>query len=448
MTVAPRVASNALRRGFDLLLFPLVLLERASGRQRAFVLFVYAIVGGGFGLFLWRALSLRNLPDIGEPFDTEAFYKNDVPDSENALVLIDQAHTKLKWPSPEKLKNAFPNRWELGSWSTATAGARSCLEMNRDVLEIWRRATDLKRAFPAKRNGAFGMLYQSLEPFAPLARLEASRLVESGDVEGAWRWYRAALRASRHSLAGGMGSRNSTGRLLMGIERDLVLWLRHPRTDAILVRRALDDVLALKEIDAPPINDIKSAYLAWMKEMNDAPADHWLRQYRDEEKGLLAHLLHKPEWLWFMKREPERTRRVVKIVFANCLAHRELDPDSPADAQVNALAFWPLPSNAPEKARALSTEEFIHWANSSMIIRQFPFASLSAVDSSFRFDQVRRDSLILLLASRLFEIDRGRPPTAPSELIGTVLKQLPEYFDDRILKPAPKPKHLKRRTRF
>jgi hypothetical protein len=51
-------------------------LEQARGRWRLLQLMVYVVILAVAGVHLWRLMSLRGLPDIGDPFDAAAFRRS------------------------------------------------------------------------------------------------------------------------------------------------------------------------------------------------------------------------------------------------------------------------------------------------------------------------------------------------------------------------------------
>ena len=91
MTTATR------NRPLGVLLAPLRLLERSRGWRRRLLIVLYLLVGTILGLLIWRATSLNNLPDVGDPFDVKSFIASSrVPESEDAFVLYRKAGGAMK----------------------------------------------------------------------------------------------------------------------------------------------------------------------------------------------------------------------------------------------------------------------------------------------------------------------------------------------------------------
>src|SRR4051812_7678092 len=74
------------------LLAPLRWLERSRGRRRRLLIVLYVILGTIAGLLAWRATSLDGLPDVGDPFDVEAFVAaSRVPEADDAFAFYRRA---------------------------------------------------------------------------------------------------------------------------------------------------------------------------------------------------------------------------------------------------------------------------------------------------------------------------------------------------------------------
>ena len=90
---------------------------------------------------LWWATQLMGLPNIGDPFDAEAFRAMTIPDDQNAFVLYRQA---LALYTPLRFSDTSPSVQEdlHTRWSTAPPEVRRWAEVNRDALAHFRRGAD------------------------------------------------------------------------------------------------------------------------------------------------------------------------------------------------------------------------------------------------------------------------------------------------------------------
>jgi len=80
---------------------------------------------------IWWLKSLDGLPDIGEPFDVEAFRAFRIADKQNAFTFLRRADQKLT-PGPFS-SPAVP-------WSQADPKLREWVEAKRQALEVFQRA--------------------------------------------------------------------------------------------------------------------------------------------------------------------------------------------------------------------------------------------------------------------------------------------------------------------
>ena len=148
---------------------------------------------------LWWAMQLAGLPDVGDPFDVEAFRSFTIPDERNAFVLYRRAGAMLK-PLADYLKGSKDKIGPLIQWSEAGPDVRRWVEDNREAMAVYRQGTERPDALD--QSVVFGRegfrTYQELWVFHLLVLLEASRLEEQGDMAGAWDWYAAMFREMHH----------------------------------------------------------------------------------------------------------------------------------------------------------------------------------------------------------------------------------------------------------
>ena len=89
---------------------------------------------------LWWSIQLMGLPDIGEPFDLEAFRSSRIPDDRNAFVLYRQAADRLK-----SLNSFVVSKRSIDAhvrWSQADPMVRRWVEANREAMELFRRGAE------------------------------------------------------------------------------------------------------------------------------------------------------------------------------------------------------------------------------------------------------------------------------------------------------------------
>jgi hypothetical protein len=335
-----------------------------------------------------------------------------------------------------------PFSFDLGSltsWSSAPEGLRRLVEENGESLALYREAADRPDSSPApdRPHGGSSMLHW-------LALLEALRQEDRGDMTGAWDWYRAILRTIRHgsaytSQAGRIHAQDWHDRLRERVGR----WAAERRTTPAMIRRALD-AIACRSI--PPPSDSYTLVAECLEP--DARERLVTVPKWNEIFGVPDYYVNPDQMqtiydLWrFWHREPERSRRVIRLAIANWLAYEHLPPDRrpPRDLKVRGrYDFYAFgPEVAPE-ARALSPVALHRWLDSSPEARQFlqwwteHRASLikgNGLEKLRDRERANHRALVVLLASQLYRRDQGSDPPTPEALVGPYLRSLPEAVDD------------------
>ena len=429
---ATETAPRSLSAPWRMLLAPLLWLERSRGRRRAALATVYVLLVATAGVLLWRTSRLAGVPDIGDPFDTRPLRALRVPDDRNAFVLYRQAVGRLQRdPSIERKVLNGPYAYPGGD-----AQAVAYLAANAEALELWRRGTERPEALYIPIDElTFETRLPVLQDHRQLVRLalvEASRLRDAGDLAGAWSWYRAVLRSSRH-----VGNHGVVVGRLIGIAEYAMAtaairtWMADPRVDAALLRRALDDVRQANAMTGPDAEPLRVEYITVMKDLEDP--QRLLKLFLEDpspaepvDRKVWWH--HLPAYWrasWFLDAEPERSRRIYRLAYANWLAHCDRPP-----------ALRPAMIGTKEKPRllydvrgpgGLPARELVRLVQSSLLAREALLA-YDAVLGALDRDRAQRAGLVMALAGRLYESERGRPPESPEALVGTYLDRLPEGY--------------------
>ncbi len=144
----------------------------------------------------------------------------------------------------------------------------------------------------------------------------------------------------------------------------------------------------------------------------------------------------------FVEAEPERSRRIARMIFANWLAQADKRPADRASAiSTYPLVFaedaGPTPSlSPPELARRAATAPYFAIARSGFAPPPAWWYAVDQWPTLYIADRQTRADLILSLADRIYELEKGQPPPNVEALVGTVLPKLP---DDYGLTAAPAP---------
>ena len=385
------------------------------------------------------------LPDIGDPFDVDAFRSFRIPEENDALILFRQAEAKLS-----RMPHLPNTARRTLTWSKATPELRDWAATNRDALEIFRLASERPDALVhqiPERDASRELVH--LADFAWLGLLEASRLEERGDMAAAWSLYRAVIRMKVHVLRrGSTFQRYVVTANWSGLPPRLTNWAADPRTTVPMLRQALEEIKAGEPRPEWDAFSLKVDYLELMTEL--AKDWGWVQQGEEEDQHVRIAGEDLPPGLgWipyaakrYVVNDPERSRRVLRLAFANWLAHVEnSDPRflKPAvrvrlsrGRRAGAIAFYPVSAIAPAAARALSPQDM---AQQLLGTRDARLLLASWLWPSIRLtDRREHRALVVMLAGELFKRDRGQPPPSEEALVGTYLDHLPsdgsEELDD------------------
>ncbi len=415
--------------------------------MRFVLILVLAILFTAGALEAWRGASLIGLPNIGDPFDVAQFRAFQVPPENDAFVLLRQAQRKLTdFP---RLPLAVRKLGPL-AWSKSAPELRDWVDANRESLAMFRAASERPDGIALPDPGTYdGDEELKLGLFVELIRLETSRLEELGDMAGAWRWYLAVFRMQNHvTRRGSMFQRADAARYCVRLRPRVAAWASDRRTGTALLHRAFADVKALEIKPEGDSFSLKVDYLILMHELEREGGFVQQGSEEDQQVSIFGERLP-PNLTWpayaarrYFRNEPERSRRVLQLAFANWLSHtgdRDLLRQKPAvratfqvARQQGSANFYRVPADASAAARKLPPQDLAHWLagtlDAKVLLLAWPWPSIRGVE--------RRDyrNLVVLLASELFERDRGSPPPSEESLVGHYLDELPsddsEEYDD------------------
>jgi hypothetical protein len=329
------------------------------------------------------------------------------------------------------------------------------VESQREALEIWREGSERRDAIyhqPSRLGLDTGTyLIFKVRDFAAMAAMEGSRLEDAGAPDQAWDWYRAMLRSSRLIGRHGMvGERTSGARIHALAARYILRWAADPRVEAGLLRRALRDTLAADALTPPVSEAVKLDYLYWLKCFDSlqnyeammrssggkiAPLLGGRRHGLLDQVAPMPVRLHAQRLRLLSSNELERSRRVIRLLFANWLAQ----VDRPAGHR--ALLALPMSTwiyaddpSAPPAARAVRPESLAE------IIKRLQIGFLFIGEpghgkpkpppwedqGELGRERRRRSALIVRLAAEIDRREHGAAPATAGALLESILKELPE----------------------
>jgi hypothetical protein len=424
------------------ILAPLRLLERSRGWRRRLVVLAYLAILIVVAIPLRWLTALNGLPDVGEPRGLAEFRSRVVPEAENAFTFYRKAARQV--PRNVRITEEW---WQLRrmakDWSGAGEEVRAWQESCRPALAVWRRGTEMEQA-QGRRPEAIADSRLGLGDWAALARLpvlqiaallEGDRLREEGNLPGAWGWYAAALRASRHILMNSTSDLRGIGEQELSMTADAIgAWLTDPGLDAPLLRRALGDVKAVRGMTPPNSEALLGDYLSMVGAIEDparGQGDPTLVEHLQDEYPPLRWLIR--TWM----REPERSRRVSRILFAHWLAAADLPPirrprmfetRMRGDRSHPDFPYYVAPGRR-DAAHPISSEALYGWYDSCLGWRQL--GPLTFWIAAHDADRRAMDALVMAVADRLFVLEQGREPRHNGELVSAgYLESLPEGYDD------------------
>jgi hypothetical protein len=445
-------SARCVARGWAVVLAPAFWLERTRGRRRLALLALYALIVATAAVLAWRASRLSGIPDIGDPFDTDRLLAWKVPDERNAYVFYRKAHEAIH--HDHEVEKTLPG-YRGGAYTGQALSARETayLEANAPALRLWREGTERPEAQyyrMAELNIVTPLdVVHSLRHFARLALLEGSRCESRGDMAGAWGWYRAVLRSSWHCGARGVLVERLIGYALHAVARARILtWAADPRVDATLLRRALADLREVEAMATPTSEAIKAEYLSIKGELANpehlielALRDDWGADAGLDGREWTAHLRALRRATWFLQNEPERSKRLWQLAFANILAYCDAPPAerpamlpieqpwSKATAAANQAAIFDAPIPTPPGTSGVSPSSLKRKIESAGLARTLMIPAVAVLRTA---DGARsgRAALVVGVAKELYAREHGRPPESASALVGPYLDRLPEGYVD------------------
>jgi hypothetical protein len=326
---------------------------------------------------------------------------------------------------------------------------REWVKANRQAIELFRQGADHSDA--ANPDGDSVVNGQRL---ALLVLLEASRREESGDMAGAWDCYRAILRMATHTRRRGSAAQRDDLYYYWDIlaRKRLATWAADPRTTIPQLHGALEE--ALKNEPQPEWDSfaIRAGYLAMMRSL-EQPVPHVVQQDVGWEYHLSFGDMQLPPDMAgyldvgcrFLLREPERSRRVLRLLCANWLAHVERQRPGPQQPAVRAafpllnstnpvswgktkVSIYPIGPLAPAAARSLPPQELARWlvATNDAKLRILVANSQWPWTPDRLRDRKDYRDLVVMLAEEIYRRERGSRPPSEDALVGTYLKSLPD----------------------
>jgi len=258
---------------------------------------------------------------------------------------------------------------------------------------------------------------------------------------GAWDCYRAVLRMAVHvRRRERLKDRARVTLNLPSLRKRLATWAADTRTTILQVRRALEEVVECRPMPERDAFTLKIEYLDLMRFLDrrvvpppEQIDEEWT--YRLGEIQLPVDLsLDLYQVKRGLAREPERSRRVIRLLFANWLAHVEHPGQRKPAArarfhiakQTNGVLLYHVSPDAPADARALLPQEVASWLVTTNDAKLALRSGFLAWPNVRRAEQRGYREVLVLLAGEIYRRERGALPPSDEALVGTYLKSLPD----------------------
>jgi len=241
------------------------------------------------------------------------------------------------------------------------------------------------------------------------------------------------------------------------MQRRLAEWAAEPRTTIPQLHTALEFVLENVPDPDWDLFAVKYGYLELMGALERPRTPSAQREIEGEWTFRLGDMSLSPEVVGrleaarsFLLREPERSRRVLRLLCANYLAHVEsrerpprrpavlamcsyLDSSIPITKRKIGVPLYPVSLEAPAGARALPPQEVAGWLVATLdaklrLISGYDewLPPVRARDWRTVADRRAHRDLVIMLATEIYRRERGSLPPSEEALVGTYLKRLPD----------------------
>lgn len=377
-----------------------------------------------------RQLCLWNFPDIGDPFDVAAFMASDQGRTGDANMYYLRALDRLD-RSLDQVPTFEIQAMRRRGWTAPDPGVSAWVERNREALGLWKKGAECSKPGPDIIPPSASM---RLHVLTLLAIVEAARLRTLGDLDGAWEFYRAILRNQQHTLHRPLIYSRMSGLSQLVFFRDLVnTWAKDPRVSTGTLRKALDEVVAAEALCPPNADTYKAEYIDQLGHVNDQEYMKRTLLTADGDRRQSGTGYYEAYWYrnlpWyeetrdFLNHEPERSRRVARLVYAHWIAiadgvrpfrttFTDRYPDLFMNQPPNASSAWILPAGLSD------------WYHSS---RFGELGRSSSIGTDWRKkERTILSQVIVALAEELYQREHGKPPESVKELVGPYLQKIPE----------------------
>ncbi len=369
--------------------------------------------------FIYYRHLIDGIPDIGDPFDVEAFGTVVIADEDNARLDFDAAVAMLvplpKIPGRELQGELFDAVDE--GWPSATQEIRQWVEDNRPALERWKVGTD-KSDFllhqPKDLHVSLSLpQVQEIRTILHLVHLEQSRLLVEGKISDAWIWTRALFRSSRQIGFHGTGMQRMLGAIYhVSDVIHLHELAQHPAMTEELLREMLDELHRSYQKTPPKSMFVKCEYLTFKNLIHDP---EMMAGFMKPGKDAKANGIH-VAFVTNFGFEPRMAQLVSQHYFAHLLDQIDL-PVKDRQPWTGLLEMFEPDPGRSYPTGILNPAEVDAFYMKSILARTSLSSGIRELDEACLKEETRQYALELCLALQIFHKRNGVYPDHLNSLV-------------------------------
>ena len=376
---------------------------------------------------IWRDWRVRSIPDVGEPFDVEAFYAEYDPNAENAFD-----HYQ-KWIATYRTlseSNWYANvNYDIAtdSWSNASEPTMEYVKKMRPLLEPWRLGSEVEQGYEIDpRDIVFESLLSTTQDYREYVRiqlLETSRLMHEGHHTAVFDGYQQLLRTNAHIRNGCLISQ------LVGFAT-YKLW--YAQLELFLAR---DDI---------PVEELKT-FLEDLRRLHEGlpkPRVALHFEYLSIRRSLQP-MIDTHGWRNDLTRESEVFERVLNLFYAHWLKYYEVPPwEAPPlvthSCATSQLSQW-LASSRPDCTRryfddGAESEALVTAYHQLSYTQKYLNEFIPAMHLQPGYERTHEDRLFqqmaeLQLSMHIYYREHGHFPETLETLVPEYIDELPRTPD-------------------
>ncbi len=372
-------------------------------------------------VFAYRLSQLRGVPDIGHPFDVEAFGTVDIDPADNANADYDRAvgwMTMSSEPDGKDLDKVFD-----GTWSDASLEVRRWLGDNEAILKLWQVGTEKDHYFIVQPKdltswNSIGSASELMD-ICQLSRLAAIQAESKGRFDEAWKWHLASFRSSRHvGMYDTIFPMLGTYAHLVAVE-GIIPWANSETVTAEQLSRALGDILEAYELTALPSSVIRADYFETLDEMNRIDEIRKSYELVMKEMGMMIDGFADDRARFpgsiemFIENDPELTKRLLQHQVANLLAFVDLPFSERPPLVKGKVTYFNAVS---DEAAFMAPKNFLKAVDRSTFAR-FRLLKAEWLSGSLFRERARQAMLEVILAAEWYRRVYGTFPASLEDLV-------------------------------